>query len=220
MNNSESRVSRYWPLIWALVLSLWVHILFFALLRYAPPVSAEPSPLPIVVEFQQPEQDSQAPVPPDEPKDKDPAPVEPESPDKSPWPEAGTTAGVPEYRAIETADAIPPDEDVISLESQAPEYISFLAKVKAMIMRRWVFPPEARQKLQEGRLTIIFTLSQSGDLVRTILEEGSGYTVLDDAALEAVRGARPFPRFPEHITLPHLNIRAHFDYRIRYITVK
>ncbi|MFH1139836.1 MAG: hypothetical protein V1816_27475 [Pseudomonadota bacterium] len=40
--------------------------------------------------------------------------------------------------------------------------------------------------------------------------------------MEAVRGAAPYPPFPKHIALPHLNIRAHFDYRIRirYVNVK
>jgi protein TonB len=51
------------------------------------------------------------------------------------------------------------------------------------------------------------------------VEQSSGLPILDHAAMEAVRGAAPFPPFPEHITLKRLSIVANFDYRIRYIKV-
>ncbi|MFH1135030.1 MAG: TonB family protein [Pseudomonadota bacterium] len=215
MSNSERRGSRYWPLAWAMVLSLWVHILGFALLRYAPPAAASPSPLPLIMEFEEPPAVITPPEAAGPPTERDRTGAK----DGKSEPKA---TSLPEIRPAGpfTLDSIPPDEEIISLESKAPEYVSFLGRVKALITNRWIFPPEARKKRQGGRLTAVFTLSRTGDVVRLIVEESSGRPVLDDAALEAIRGAAPFPGFPEHIALPHLNIRAHFDYRIKYVTVK
>jgi TonB family protein len=106
------------------------------------------------------------------------------------------------------------------IESTAPKYLSYLAQVKAGVRNHWIFPPQAREKRATGRLTAVFTIDKTGKLLRIVVEESSGFPILDHAAMEAVRGASPFPPFPDHITLERLNIRAMFDYRIKYINVQ
>ena len=113
-----------------------------------------------------------------------------------------------------------PLEDTISLESQAPRYVSYLGQVKARIKRYWIFPPAARERHEAGQLTALFTLDRRGKLLGLSVEKSSGHERLDQAALEAVRGAAPYPGFPQHINLERLNIRARFDYRIRFVGVR
>ena len=156
----------------------------------------------------------------------------PEAPEPSPTPEPPSPAEPPEEKPVippgpgmtpapggSETPGLPPEEDIISLESREPEYIDYLGKIKAMVKNHWIFPPEARQRRESGRLTAVFTVDNQGELLRIVVEESSGYSILDHAALEGVRGAAPFPPFPDHITLPRLNIRAHFDYRIKYVSV-
>ena len=207
----------------ALVLSLWIHILGLALLRYVPSAPVEPISSPLVLEIEMPA--------PPEPEVK-PSPESAPPPKPEPAPEPKPMVDSQELRSAlgdalagetdqgETVTAtLPPDEKVISLESRIPEYLSYLGQVKAAINNHWIFPPAARQQRAVGNLSAVFTLDRTGQLRRIVVETSSGHPILDHAAMEAVRGAAPFPPFPAHIDLDHLNIRANFDYRIRYINV-
>lgn len=203
----------------AMVASLWIHVLGLALLQYADPIPAAPNIMPITLELE-------TPVPrPEKPQEITADTTRETLPKPTPTP-APQPATVPAVNPVPTGQEGPakgtplPDEDTISLESKAPQYVSYLAKVKAAVKSRWIFPPAAREKRQTGRLTAMFTLDKSGSLVKIVVEESSHNEILDHAALEAVRGAAPFPRFPEHIMLERLNIRAHFDYRVRYVKME
>ena len=206
----------------ALVASLWIHILGLAMFKYSPAVPATPTSPPMVLEIEMP--------PPEEEPEKQP-PTETAEPQPPPTPEEKPAPAAPAEIPPEVKDMVatgesfaestppPIEEETISLESKAPEYLSYLGQVKTRIYQHWIFPPLARQKRQTGQLTAVFTVDNQGQLQRIIVEESSGHPILDHAALEAVRGAAPFGPFPSHINLQRLNIRANFDYRIRYIKV-
>jgi protein TonB len=192
-----------------MIVSLWIHIIGLATLRYVPPLPTDQTPLPLTLEIEFPLAEEELPPAPDKP-----APAEEKQAEPRPAP-------VPSLPTPQTETPAPePEEETISLESKAPTYISYLSQVKGKIKRYWIFPPTAREKRQAGKLTTVFTLDHHGKLLGIFIEKSSGRPLLDQAALEAVRGAAPFPAFPEHIHLKRLNIRAHFDYRIRYIGVR
>jgi len=210
MTDGESRRGQVLSVGLAMVVSLWVHILVLALWQFFPPQTRQPTLPPLVLEIEGPDEknvrDSSSP-PPEDSKNTIPA----EKLSRS-----------DQVMAAETSTDPGPglDEETISLESRAPEYLSYLSQVKLRIKSRWIFPSEARDRYESGRLTLVFTLDRTGKLHRVVIESPSGRPVLDQAAIEAVRGADPFPTFPEHINLERLNIRAHFDYRIRVIKVR
>lgn len=216
MIEAERHNRRILALGLAMVASLWIHILGLALWQYLPPVPGDPPPPPLMLEIEmplveqlQPPKEAPKPEPPKE------VPVAKETP--PPEPVKPVLTDSPPVAHPQTLVA---EEDTISLESKAPEYISYLGRIKVRIKNHWIFPPEAREKREFGRLSALFTLDRSGKLLQIIVEESSGNQLLDHAALEAVRGAAPFPSFPDHINLKRLNIRANFDYRIRFISVK
>lgn len=190
----------------AMIVSLWFHILGLALWRYIPPEPAEPAAPPIFLEIEAPALAAK----PLRGSGQTPAPK------SSPGPAVMASGAL----ASPNTPAPSLEEDIISLESKAPKYLSYLGRVKAGIARHWIFPPAAREKRETGRLTAVFTLDRAGKLLKIVVEKSSGHPALDQSAIEALRGTVPFPPFPEHIKLKRLNIRAHFDYRIRYLTVK
>ncbi|MGD2125656.1 MAG: energy transducer TonB, partial [Desulfobacteraceae bacterium] len=105
-------------------------------------------------------------------------------------------------------------QDTISLDTKDKRYITYARVIKERISYHWTYPQEAKDNLMEGKLTVLFSLNRGGDLTQINIVIGSGYDILDLEALQAIRGAAPFPPFPEHITVGRLNIKATFDYRI------
>ncbi|MDB4618780.1 energy transducer TonB [bacterium] len=52
------------------------------------------------------------------------------------------------------------------------------------------YPPAARRAGQQGTVTLSFTIGSSGTVISARIAESSGYTLLDNAALSAIRSWR------------------------------
>ncbi len=105
-------------------------------------------------------------------------------------------------------------EATVSIGTQSIKYASYLEHVKNNIQNVWVYPEDAIQTGQQGRLLVLFSIGKNGDLVRLKLIRSSGYPLLDQAALQAVRDASPFPPLPKRFNLDVLNIYATFEYTL------
>ncbi|MFQ5959820.1 MAG: TonB family protein [Candidatus Methylomirabilales bacterium] len=106
------------------------------------------------------------------------------------------------------------DERTISLETRSSEFAPYLAEVKRRIVRRWDYPPYARQVGLGGDVVLVFSITREGNLVGVRITKSSGVSVLDEAAVKAVRAGAPYARFGTQFTFRQLNIVASF----RYIT--
>jgi TonB family protein len=105
-------------------------------------------------------------------------------------------------------------DNTVNLEDTAPEFKSYHTYVRTVVARHWILPPEARTNFKPGRFTAIMTLSREGQVILIVVEESSGSPGLDYAAMEALRGAAPYPPFPPELQdFTQLNFRLHFDYR-------
>ena len=114
-------------------------------------------------------------------------------------------------------DPPPPAEitqETISLDTKDRRYVSYAKAVKEKIAQQWKYPPEARRNLMEGKLFLVFSLSRNGQVERITIVNSSGFPILDEEAVRAVRASAPYPAFPDHIAVGRLNIEANFDYRI------
>jgi TonB family protein len=116
--------------------------------------------------------------------------------------------------AQEKRPALQHDQETISLDTKDKRYVSYAKLIKDKIRHHWKYPPEARQRLLEGKLMAIFSLGRDGNLTQIGVIQNSGHKILDSEAIRAIRAASPFPPFPEHISVGRLNVKATFDYRL------
>jgi protein TonB len=72
----------------------------------------------------------------------------------------------------------------------------YQARARALIERNKRYPEEALQMGMTGSVVIVYVIGRDGRLVRAEIERSSGHSLLDQAALQAVRRAR-FGPMPE-----------------------
>lgn len=104
----------------------------------------------------------------------------------------------------------------------APEiqYISYFASIKRKIELVWQYPQEAAAAGIQGELIVDFVIGRNGNLESVNLLQGSGFKILDDEALGAIRTASPYNPIPETYAIPNLRIRAHFIYEMHALTIR
>jgi protein TonB len=103
-------------------------------------------------------------------------------------------------------------KQTVSLDSREPRFLNYLARLKRRVQNEWEYPEAARQNGVTGELLLIFTLNKAGSLTSIRLVESSGFPVLDQEALRAVKAAAPYDPFPPQMGEEPWNIRATFRY--------
>ncbi len=71
-------------------------------------------------------------------------------------------------------------------------YSKLLALLHTNIQEHQTYPLQAIMSQQSGTAIVNFTLLPNGNIVHSILHQSSGYTELDQAALDAVQAISPF----------------------------
>jgi protein TonB len=111
-----------------------------------------------------------------------------------------------------TADLGGPAKRTINLDSREEHFADYLARLKQRVQGVWEYPEEAMKEGISGELQVIFTLNSAGSLTYMRLVQSSGFPILDEEALRAVKASAPFdPFFPQMGDEP-LNIRGTFHY--------
>ena len=120
------------------------------------------------------------------------------------------------YAAMDTqTETIQDDDKPISLNTKESRYASYFLRIKRQIELVWSYPDEAERKGITGQLTLRFRISRDGNLMNVRLINGSGYNILDEAALQAVKSAAPYYPFPVTIDRENIPILANFVYSPR-----
>lgn len=86
-------------------------------------------------------------------------------------------------------------EAQVQNRSNADSESQFAQDVKARIERKKVYPDTARDLGMTGEVEVLYELDRSGRLIRAEIASSSGYKLLDQAAIRAVKSAsyRSFP---------------------------
>lgn len=117
------------------------------------------------------------------------------------------------YAAMDTeSDTVEDDGEVISLDTRESKYVSYFARIKKQIELVWDFPMEAQRKGITGETIVRFQIARDGKLMKVRLINGSGYNILDEAALQALKSAAPYYPFPVTIDQETVAIEVTFIY--------
>ena len=98
-----------------------------------------------------------------------------------------------DFSQSQATDGDTPDTDLGDLRGL------FTGKVRQRIADAKYYPRIARRRGMEGQPVIAFTLNKEGRLTKVDLAQTSGYQLLDQAALEAVHRAAPYPEIPAEL---------------------
>ena len=104
--------------------------------------------------------------------------------------------------------------DSITFDTSDYKYAGYMRKLKEKIESIWVYPPEAQARGLFGDLKIRFTIKKDGKLGAVELERTSGYKMLDDAAIKALKDGEPYWPVPEEWGMDSYTILGHFVYTI------
>lgn len=104
------------------------------------------------------------------------------------------------------------ERSAVSLDTPDPLYRPYLQRIKRKIRNHWGDPGILPREPRTGSLLVEFILARSGELTDLQLRESSKVRGLDQAALEAVKGAAPYEPFPSPVRRNELRIRALFVY--------
>lgn len=92
------------------------------------------------------------------------------------------------------------------------DYFSLLS---AHLNRRKTYPAEAKQALQQGIVTVRFTVARDGSVSGASIRKGSGHALLDRATLDLVQRVAPLPRFPRGMARDSVTISLPIEYSLR-----
>jgi protein TonB len=98
-------------------------------------------------------------------------------------------------------------------QSQVAEaFKAWTVRVNQQIQVKRRYPPASIARREQGRAEVAFTIDRQGRLVRSRIARSSGFAALDNAALELVRQAQPFPPPPAGLSVPHINLSLPVNY--------
>lgn len=100
----------------------------------------------------------------------------------------------------------------INLDDRQPDLLPYLEKLKRRVYNVWNYPDEAGLQGLGGEVQLVFTLNKAGSLTSLRLVQSSGFPVLDNESLRAIRLAAPFDPFPPQMGDEAINIRGTFQY--------
>jgi protein TonB len=104
--------------------------------------------------------------------------------------------------------------DTVWMDTQQDLLISFMRRFRNNIYGVWNYPESARRQNQQGSCLLRITVDRDGNITDVILMESSGYRVLDDEAMRAVRQGATYGPLPRAYPNEYLHIMALFNYQM------
>ncbi len=104
--------------------------------------------------------------------------------------------------------------ETVALNTTEFRFASYFSGIKRKIELVWDYPEAAARRGEQGRLKLRFTIKKDGSLEDVTLLKSSGYPILDDEAIRAIKVAAPYNPFPKNLKQERINIVATFEYVI------
>ncbi|MEJ2201260.1 MAG: TonB family protein [Desulfuromonadaceae bacterium] len=90
--------------------------------------------------------------------------------------------------------------------------ISFFQRFRRNVEMVWGYPDQAMLRGQQGTCLLKITITRDGKVKDVVLKESSGYPLLDNEAIRAIRKGAPYGPLPKSYPREELNIMAFFQY--------
>lgn len=153
-----------------------------------------------------------------------PEPPKPAKPKAAPAPQFAAT---PQTQA--GADGAAQGQSTAAVQgeggsSQAPAFSAaavasaeqtYISAVRAAVARNKKYPRRAKRRGVQGTVRIQLTLDASGRLVNVRLVSPSGASMLDEAAMDAVRAVGEYPRIPAEMERASVRITVPIRFAVR-----
>lgn len=104
--------------------------------------------------------------------------------------------------------------DTVWMDSQQDLLNSFMRRFRTNVYNVWNYPAEAAQREQQGTCLLRVTVNRLGNVTDVVLLESSGYKILDEEAMDAVRQGATYGPLPRAYPNEDLKIMAFFQYRL------
>jgi periplasmic protein TonB len=101
-----------------------------------------------------------------------------------------------------------PGEDSVTLDTDEFKFMSYNRWLKIKVESVLQYPELAAISGYQGTLYILFDIMKDGSLGRLEVLKSSGYKILDDEALRAIRSSAPFQPLPDEWNRDRYSIRA------------
>jgi TonB family protein len=107
------------------------------------------------------------------------------------------------------------DKHIVNVDDDNSEDLrQFLALIRKKIESKKKYPMSARNAGIEGRSEVKITILRDGQLEKVEIIDSSGSEILDNAALESVREANPFPPIPSNLGRDKIEMSIYLTFRI------
>ena len=104
--------------------------------------------------------------------------------------------------------------DKIDLNTTNYRYIGYMSGFRKQFYMVWTYPGEAVRRGLEGVVVCEFTIQKDGTVKNIIVRRTSGYKILDQAVVEALRLGSPYTPLPEGFPKKPLTIVGSFSYAL------
>jgi len=92
---------------------------------------------------------------------------------------------------------------------------NYLTKIKMIIESNKIYPKRAVVGNIEGKVFLKFSLYKNGIAKDIKVIKSSGYKILDNAAIEAIKRSLPFPKFPEDLNKNKIVLSLQLIFKLR-----
>ncbi len=108
-----------------------------------------------------------------------------------------------------------PGPQILS-DTMGVDFDPYLLRVYLAVRRNWYSViPEIARLGRRGRAVVQFHILRDGGVEQLVLEDGSGTTSLDSAAMSSIRLSDPFPPLPSEFPGADIRLRFVYFYNLR-----
>ena len=104
--------------------------------------------------------------------------------------------------------------DRIDMNTSEFRYVGYFTAMRKSIELVWVYPAEAARSGMQGEVRVEFVIHKDGHVSRIRVLRSSGYRVLDEAIVEALKLASPFSPLPEGFGKDKIAVTGSFRYQL------